>query len=160
KLWPLSTAAAGGINASIAGMANWLRFLLGGEFEGQRLLSASLVREMQTPRVHAGPSEFTEIGETHYGLGFGCEHYRGERNVGHSGGGIGWSSLMTLLPDRGAGIVVLTNRDPNAVKSIVTWLVLDRLCGKEPVPWLDRLRPRRRALVAQIDTDRQTRKQF
>src|SRR5262249_16655011 len=152
KLWPLSVAPAGGINASIPGMANWLRFLLGGEFEGQRLLSASLLRQMQTPRVHSGTSEFAEIGDTHYGLGFGCEHYRGERTVGHSGGWIGWSTLLTLLPDRGAGIVVLTNRDPNAVESIVTWFVLHRLCGKEPVPWLRRLRPRRRALRAQVRT--------
>jgi len=160
KLFPLSTAPAGGINASVSDMANWLRFLLGGEFEGQPLLSANLLRQMQTPRVHSGTSEFSEIGHTYYGLGFRCEYYRGERTVGHSGGWIGWSTLMTLLPDRGAGIVVLTNRDPSAVPLIVTYLVLDRLCGKEPVPWLERLRDLRRTAVAQMDTDKKTRERF
>jgi hypothetical protein len=32
------------------------------------------------------------------------------------------------------------------------------VCGKEPIPWLDRLRERRRKFVAQLDVDRQARK--
>jgi hypothetical protein len=36
--------------------------------------------------------------------------------------------------------------------------VFDRVCGKEPIPWLDRYRERRRKLVAQLDVDRQARK--
>jgi CubicO group peptidase (beta-lactamase class C family) len=155
---PISVAPAGGINASISDMANWVRFLLGGgEFEGQRLLSAPLVREMQTPRVHVATLEFSEIGDTHYGLGFRCHHYRGERAVGHSGGWIGWSTLMTLLPDRGIGVVLLTNRAPGPVVEIVTNFVLDRLLGKPTVPWFDRFRERHRAFIAQLETDRQTR---
>ena len=31
--------------------------------------------------------------------------------------------------------------------------VFDRVCGKEPAPWLDRLRQRRRQLLAQQDVD-------
>lgn len=158
-LVPISVASAGAINASISGMANWARFLLGGgEFEGQRLLSATLMREMQTPRVHVARSEFPEIDDIHYGLGFRCYHYRGERVVGHTGGSIGWVTVMTLLPDRGIGVVVLTNHAPNPVTGIVSYFVLDRLCGKSPVAWLDRLRERRRAEIAQVQTDRQARK--
>ena len=71
KLWPIRVTAAGGINTSIARFANWLRLHLDkGEFEGQRLLSPTLIRELQTPRVHVGASEFAEYGDTHYGLGF------------------------------------------------------------------------------------------
>src|SRR5438105_920599 len=48
QLWPIRTAPAGAINASITGIANWLRFHLGrGEFDGQRLLSPALIGEMQ-----------------------------------------------------------------------------------------------------------------
>src|SRR5262249_38135695 len=47
--WAIHTTAAGGINASIAGIARWAQFLLdGGTANGERLLSASLIREMQT----------------------------------------------------------------------------------------------------------------
>jgi CubicO group peptidase (beta-lactamase class C family) len=159
KLWPIRTTAAGGINTSIASFANWLRLHLGkGEFEGQRLLSPGLIQQLQTPRVHVAASEFAEYGDVHYGLGFGSHSYRGERIVSHGGGWLGWNTLMTMLPDRGVGVGVFTNRDGSAVPEILANYVFDRACGKEPVPWLDRHRERRRKLVAQLDVDRQARK--
>src|SRR5215471_2375235 len=113
KLWPIHTTAAGGINTSIASFANWLRLHLdNGEFEGQRLVSPALIRQLQTPRVHVGAPEFAEYGDVHYGLGFRSHWYRGERVVWHAGGHIGWSTLMTMLPDRGLGVAVFTNRHP------------------------------------------------
>src|SRR6185503_17459292 len=154
QFWPIRATAAGGINTSIASIANWLTFHLGkGAFEGQKLLSPTLIRELQLPRVHAGGSEFAEFSEHHYGLGFGCCSYRGERVVSHSGGWIGWGTLMTMLPERGLGVAVLTNRAPSAVTPLLTYHLLDRLCGKEPVPWLDRFRELRRKFLAQLDID-------
>src|SRR5713226_8293876 len=44
------------------------------------------------------------------------------------------------------------------VPEILASYVFDRVCGKEPIPWLDRLRERRRTFVAQLDVDRQARK--
>ena len=131
KLWPISTTAAGGINTSIAGFANWLRLHLDkGEFAGQRLLSPTLIRELQTPRVHVMASEFAEIGDVHYGFGFGVHSYRGERVVRHGGGWIGWSTLMTMLPERGVGVAVFTNRDASPVPDILANYVFDRVCGE------------------------------
>ncbi len=116
KLWPIRTTPAGGVNTSIASFANWLRLHLDkGEFQGQRLLSPHLIRELQTPRVHISASEFAEFSDTHYGLGFSSQTYRGERVVGHGGGWIGWGTLMTMLPDRGVGLGVFTNRDGSPV---------------------------------------------
>jgi CubicO group peptidase (beta-lactamase class C family) len=159
KLWPIRATAAGGINTSIASFANWLRLHLDkGEFEGQRLLSTTLIQELQTPRVHVAAPEFAEYGDMHYGLGFRSHSYRGERVVWHGGGWIGWSTLMKMLPDRGVGVAVFTNRDPSMVPEILANYVFDRVCSKEPIPWLDRLRERRRKFVAQLDVDRQARK--
>jgi CubicO group peptidase (beta-lactamase class C family) len=110
KLWPMRATAAGGINTSIAGFANWLRLHLDkGEFEGQRLLSPALIQQLQTPRVHVGASEFPENSDVHYGLGFRSHRYRGERVVWHGGGWTGTTTLMTMLPDRGVGVAVFTN---------------------------------------------------
>ncbi len=157
KLLPISIAAAGGINTSIAGFANWLRLHLDkGEFEGQRLLSPALIQQLQTPRVHITASEFAEYSDAHYGLGFGSHSYRGERVVSHGGGWIGWNTLMTVLPDRGVGVAVFTNGN-GLVLEILANYVFDRVCGKELIPWLDRHRERRRKFVAQRDVDRQAR---
>ena len=158
-LWPIRATAAGGLNTSIASFANWLRLHLDkGEFEGQRLLSPTLIQELQTPRVHTSAPEFVEYGDTHYGLGFRLHSYRGERVVWHGGGWSGWSTLMKMLPDRGVGVAVFTNRIQSMAPEILANYVFDRACGKEPIPWLDRLRERRRKFVAQQDVDRQARK--
>jgi hypothetical protein len=159
KLWPIRATAAGGINTSIASFANWLHLHLDkGEFEGQRLLSPTLIQELQTPRVHVAASEFAEYGDTHYGLGLRLHSYRGERVVWHGGGWSGWSTLMKMLPDRGVGVAVFTNRDQSIVPEILANYVFDRVSGKEPIPWLDRYRELRRKFVAQLDVDRQARK--
>jgi Domain of unknown function (DUF3471)/Beta-lactamase len=157
KLWPMRATAAGGINTSIASFANWLRFHLDkGEFEGQRLLSPNFIQELQTPRVHVAASQFAEYGDVHYGLGFRLCTYRGERVVWHGGGYTGTFAPMTMLPDRGIGVAVLTNK--NMVPEILANYVVDRACGKEPIPWLDRFRELRRKLLAQLEVDRQVRK--
>jgi CubicO group peptidase (beta-lactamase class C family) len=158
KLWPNSVAAAGGVNTSIASFANWLRFHLGnGEFEGQRLLSPGLIQELQKPRVHVGAPAFAEYSDEHYGLGFRSHRYREERVVWHGGGFTGTNALMMMLPDRGVGVAVLANlgMSPLFVPHILANYVFDRVCGKEPAPWLDRFRERRRKLVAQQDADRE-----
>lgn len=158
RLWPVSVTAAGGMSTSIASFANWLRLHLGkGEFEGQRLLSPGLIQELQKPRVYVGASEFAEYSDVHYGLGFRSHRYRGERVVWHGGGFTGTNTLMMLLPDHGVGVAVLANNGmiPLFAPHILANYVFDRVCGKEPAPWLDRFRERRRKFVAQQDFERQ-----
>jgi CubicO group peptidase (beta-lactamase class C family) len=158
KLWPVGVTAAGGLSTSIASFANWLRFHLGkGEFEGQRLLSPGLIQELQKPRVHVGAPEFAEYSDVHYGLGFRSHRYRGERVVWHGGGFTGTNALMMMLPDRGVGVAVLANNGmvPLFAPHILANYVFDRVCGKEPAPWLDRFRELRRKFAAQQDVDRQ-----
>jgi CubicO group peptidase (beta-lactamase class C family) len=158
KLWPVSVTAAGGMSTSIASFANWLRFHLGkGEFEGQRLLSPGLIQELQKPRVHVEAPEFAEYSDVHYGLGFRSHTYRGERVVWHGGGFRGTNTLMMMLPDRGIGVAVLANNGmvPLFTPHILANYVFDRVCGKDPAPWLDRFRVRRRKFAAHQDVHRQ-----
>ena len=152
KLWPVSATAAGGMSTSVVSFANWLRLHLGkGEVEGQRFLSPGLVQELQKPRVHVGTVEFAEYSDVHYGLGFRSHIYRGERVVWHGGGFTGTNALMMLLPDRGIGVAVLANigMTPLFTPHILANCVFDHACGKEPAPWFDRFRERRRKMVAQ-----------
>jgi CubicO group peptidase (beta-lactamase class C family) len=154
KFFPIPTTPAGAIVTSIAAIANWMKFLLAeGAFEGKPLLSPQLIREMQAPRVFAGAPEFREFGPSHYGLGFGSFTYRGERIVGHSGGWLGWSTLMRLMPERNIGVAVFTNTGGNPVPAILINRILDHACGNAPVPWLDRLRDMRRKALAQQKSD-------
>jgi len=161
KFWPVSVTAAGGMSTSISSFVQWLRFHLGkGEFEGERLLSPSLIRELQQPRAHVGGTEFDEYSDIHYGLGFRTHRYRGERVVWHGGGFTGTNTLLMMLPDRAIGVAVLANcgMTPNFAPHIFANYVFDRVCGMKPAPWLDRFRERRRNFLAQQDAERRARK--
>jgi CubicO group peptidase (beta-lactamase class C family) len=155
---PIRTLAGGAINTSAKDLANWMLLHLGkGEFSGVRLLPANLIGALHSPRVYNSAPEFEEYGEGHYGLGFQTYSYRGERVVSHSGGWPGWGTLMTLLPGRGIGVAVFTNRSPSEVTRILTLDIIDRLCGREAVDWRGRFRKRREEMIAQTRLDNDAR---
>ena len=155
---PIRTLAGGAINTSVTDLASWMRLHLGkGEFEGERLLPAALVGELHAPRVYNTTPGYAEFGEAHYGLGFQCFSYRGDRLVQHSGGWTGWGTLMTLVPDFGIGVAVLTNRSPSEVPPTLTWHIIDRLRGREPVDWRERSRKRREDSIAHMQADKTAR---
>ena len=155
---PITTPASGAINTTVADLANWMRLHLGrGEFDGERLLPAALIDELHAPRVYEGQSEFAEFGASHYGLGFQCQSYRGDRVVFHGGGWPGWGARMTLVPDFGIGVAILTNRSPSEALPTLTWYIIDRLRGREPVDWHGRLRKRYEQANAQMQIDKNAR---
>ena len=45
-----------------------------------------------------------------HGLGIRLSAYRGNREIGHYGGGLGYGALVRLLPDNKAGVLILANR--------------------------------------------------
>lgn len=156
--WSSVVKPAGGLATSAEDLAKWMRCLLDeGTVDGRPLLSPVIVRDMMTPRVHIGTTEFPEVGDQHYGLGLTVEQYRGERTVSHSGSWLGWSALMTLMPSRRIGIAVLTNRAPSAVPALLTYAALDQLCGHPPIDWLSRMRARRQEMLAQLRVDKAAR---
>ena len=155
---PIRTTAAGAINTSVTGLANWMRLHLAkGEFDGERLLPAALIGELHAPRVYNTAPGHAEFGDAHYGLGFQLNSYRGDRLVFHGGGWPGWGTLMTLVPDFGIGIAVFTNRSPSEVTSTLTWYIIDRLRGREPVEWRARSRKQRDEFIAHMQADKDAR---
>jgi CubicO group peptidase (beta-lactamase class C family) len=155
---PVGTIAAGAINTSAADLANWMRLHLGkGEFGGERLLPATLIDELHAPRVYYTAPGIAEFGQAHYGLGFRRQSYRGDQLVWHGGGLVGWGARMTLVPDFGIGVAVLTNRSPSEVPTALTCYIIDRLRGREPIDRRERFRKKREELLAQMQADKDVR---
>jgi CubicO group peptidase (beta-lactamase class C family) len=137
---------AGGICASIAEMAAWMRFHLDPVTgrDGLRL-SPAAATELTAPQIYIGPSDFAEIGRVNYCFGFFVGDYRGTRSIHHNGGPwCGYNCDLRLLPDHNSGVMVLTNgHDPGCTS--LTNTVLDHMLGLEPLPWLERFRGARAA---------------
>jgi CubicO group peptidase (beta-lactamase class C family) len=155
---PIRTVAGGAINTSVADLAKWMRLHLGkGELDGERVLPAALIGELHAPRVYNTSPGYAEFGEAHYGFGFQSSSYRGDRLVLHGGGWPGWGTLMTLVPDFGIGVAVFTNRSPSEVPSTLTWYIIDRLRGREPVDWRERFRKLREESLAHVQANKDAR---
>lgn len=75
-----------------------------------------------------------------FGLGFALESWGAERIVLHTGANRGWRSIIAAAPERGEGIVVLTNSDrglPLTTDALCWWG--QWLSGQEPATcWAER----------------------
>ena len=143
-----NNSAAGGIYASAADMAKWMQVqLAGGALPGgddaQRLFSEKRQREMwslvtpipiRAPKVAAlAPATPNFAG---YGEAWNVSDYRGRRLVWHTGGWPGMVSRLTLVPELGLGVVVLTSQETSAAFNAVTMQVLDAYLGAPATDWI------------------------
>lgn len=104
--------AAGGVNASIIDMAEWLKAQMG---YAPEVISADVLAMTHTERVRT-PAEVRrlrsvmKLDAAHYGLGWRIYEYAGERVVKHSGSvDGGYGAQIAFLPEKNVGFVLLTN---------------------------------------------------
>ena len=145
-----NVGGAGGIYSSVHDMAKWVRAqLAGGVYAGEgadakRLFTERRQREMWsilTPIPVGKPSmpELAPITPNFqgYGEGWFLGDFRGTRMAWHTGGWPGMVSRVTLLPDKGIGVVVLTNAESSGAFTAVTMRALDAMLGVAPTDWND-----------------------
>ena len=129
--------AAGGLYASAADLARFLRFQLdGGSIDGRVVLDSKWLDEMRTvPPPHAGAPA-------------GLRARRGPTALEpwdqrpdlleHGGGGYGFLSDLWWVPQLGIGIAILTNSDDHQLRNGLALSVLADLLGETGV-YRDRL---------------------
>lgn len=124
---PAAEAPAGGINASANDMLHYLRFQLGeGTVDGTRILSAESLGEMHRSQIAIDetgpvsraalvaqergiPAPESLVSDFGYGLYWYTEQFGGHPVVQHDGQAMGFSASMSMAPEEGVGVVVLTN---------------------------------------------------
>ena len=138
-------APAGSINSSSLEMGKWLLLQLNrGKLPGsdKRLFSEAQSREMWTPQTilptddSSGPLAPLNHKFAAYGLGWGLQDYHGRKVVGHSGGLLGFVSMVRLVPEENLGIVVLTNAEQTGAMAAIIYHLLDHYLGLKPIDWI------------------------
>ena len=112
--WLAPVAPSGVLWSSAREMARYVQAELGRGVapDGVRVVSEANLERTWQPSVtfpsapDAPPALAASIG---YGLGWGVGAYGGQRLINHSGATLGFSSLLTFLPDADLGLVILTN---------------------------------------------------
>jgi CubicO group peptidase (beta-lactamase class C family) len=138
-----NTNPAGGINAGANDMARWMIAMLdSGRTATGRLWSQRTARNIWTIvtpiGIGAPPPELQALRASFngYGLGVGIRDYRGLKLLTHTGGLPGYVSRVATLPDKKAGIAVLTNAESTNAFDAIVQQVLDWFIGVNDTDWL------------------------
>jgi CubicO group peptidase (beta-lactamase class C family) len=132
---------AGSVCSCARDLASWLRLQLNeGEFQGKRLVSAENLLETRTPQFAIavrGPvremNPFTL--QMSYGLGWVIQDYRGQLMHVHGGAIDGFRAQLTLLPEAGLGIAVLSNLQGTQLNLALTNTLIDQFLGHRYKDW-------------------------
>lgn len=145
-----NVSGAGGMYSSVHDLTRWARMHLdGGGFEQTdggtaRLFSEERQRAMWsvlTPIPVGEPSSIPALAAAQpdfrgYGEGWHLSDYRGEKLVWHTGGWPGFYSRITMVPEQGVGIIVLTSAEVSGAFNAVTMQALDALLEAPPTDWV------------------------
>ncbi|NMC13106.1 MAG: serine hydrolase [Chloroflexi bacterium] len=129
-LYPYTRAHApcGSLHTNVIDLSAWaIANLNKGRYGKIQILSPLSHALLWQPRIaydEENPDEFV-------GLCWFIARYRDEQRVSHSGGDLGFNTLLTLLPERSIGVVVLANTYPAPTQAI-TEVILDTFLGFEP----------------------------
>ena len=148
--------AAGSVVSSAAEMANWLRMQLrGGRFDDRIILTEETVAEMHAPLVDAGTSFiFADTAAGTYGLGWSRTTFEGRVHISHGGGIFGFPAYAAMLPEIGAGVVVLANGSlwtPYYPHHEIAARVFAHLLGTEPRDWHGTVMEQTGAILQQVE---------
>lgn len=128
---------AASINSNITDMTRWIEMQLNqGVYNDKTLVSSSTLQEMHSPQVVvSGTPEHKEAFLSTYGLGWGVISYRGHYYVSHDGGAEGFTSVASLLPNEGVGVVVLANKNLSTLPRFLSLIIIDRILELAPIDW-------------------------
>jgi CubicO group peptidase (beta-lactamase class C family) len=117
---------AGSINSTVLDMTRWVRFLLNkGQLEGRRLVEAGVFdRDLWSPQMGMQPGAA-------YGLGWMLDRWRDKRQVHHGGNIDGYAAMVALLPEEGAGLILLSNVSASPLQEECKNLTWTALFGSE-----------------------------
>jgi CubicO group peptidase (beta-lactamase class C family) len=133
-----TTGAASSGTSTAADMSKlMLMFLNKGAYNGKQILKPETVQEI-FKRSMVSKIDFTDLPPIsdktgfYYGLGVGSYDYAGHQIIEKGGALAGVRTILVLVPDKNAGIVVLANLNLTAFPEAVRAYFLNQLLGLDP----------------------------
>lgn len=118
-----------GIISSVQELARFATaFVNAGRLDGKQVLSASLVKKLSTPYAAFNQAK----GD--YGYGLRVYEHRGVRVVEHGGQGLGFGSLIYMVPERHFAVIILANRTASGRLYKVVDVAMDIVLRLGPAP--------------------------
>lgn len=133
-----TTGAASSGTSTAADMSKLMLMLLNkGTYNGRQVLKAETVAEIFKPSM-VSEIDFSDLPPISdktgffYGLGVGSYYYAGHQVIEKGGALAGIRTVLVLVPDKNAGIVVFANLNLTAFPEAVRAYFLNQLLGLDP----------------------------
>ena len=133
-----TTGAASSGTSTAADMSKLMLMLLNkGTYNGKRILKPETVAEV-FKRSMVSAIDFTDLPPIsdatgfYYGLGVGSYDYAGHQIIEKGGALAGVRTIIVLVPDKNAGILILANLNLTAFPEAVRAYFLNELLGLDP----------------------------
>lgn len=159
--YPMETPdPAGSVHSTARDLAKWLAFQLSdGSTGGRRIVSAKALAQTHTPQIEIPMDRldramFPYTRKMSYGIGWVVMDHRGQRVWAHAGAIDGFRAQLTMLPDKGIGIVLLANRHQTKMNIALSNAIVDLVLGETGTDWNAAVQAAvRREEVEQADED-------
>ncbi|PKI17704.1 serine hydrolase domain-containing protein [Colwellia sp. 12G3] len=103
--------SAGGMVTSASDMAQMVIAQLNqGKINGKQVIPANIIKTSQTQQIQT-EGKYDDFIRDGYAWGWYTGDYHGERMLHHLGGFAGTHALISFMPDKNIGLVVLNNED-------------------------------------------------
>ncbi|HUU76154.1 MAG TPA: serine hydrolase domain-containing protein [Methanoregulaceae archaeon] len=126
--------AAGQVVSTGRDMTQWMRMILaGGLVDGRQILKPETIKQIHAASMPLGSNG--PLSDPNGANGMGCDSYNflGERVIEKNGALNGVRSIVTLIPGKKSGIVVIANKNLVVFPEAVRTEFLERYIGKSEV---------------------------
>ncbi|MDK1289476.1 serine hydrolase [Pseudoalteromonas umbrosa] len=151
---------AGAIASNVADMTKWLKTQVneGKAPTGKQLINRETHQYLWHPQIMRIPNDEDRIQFQQdfkgYALGWAVESYFGYKRVGHMGGILGMGSQVAMIPEKGLGVVILSNQHAYPAIRAITNEVFEQALDLEPRDWVldsyQQFKQKRASLYAEI----------
>ncbi len=134
----VSSNPAGGINSNINDMLKWIRFMT--DFSKKKgmetIIDVKLKRELQAPHMAVSSNPRSMIAPVeNYAMGWNVQPYRGHHYLYHGGFVRGFSSLVSFMPQKKIGVVILCNHQVSLLIYYLNYYIYDRMLNNNETDW-------------------------
>jgi len=123
--------SAGGMISSASDMAQMvIAQLEKGKINGAQVLPARLIKESQTQQVKTD-AKYGEFARDGYAWGWYTGDYKGQRMLHHFGGFAGTHAMVSFIPEKNIGLVILNNEGvvSGRMSGVASGIAYDILLG-------------------------------
>ena len=123
-------------------MGKWLRLQLNKGISGDHvILNKDTIKEIHKGQISTRVSNYPELKNPKYALGWGVHEFYGEKLIHHGGGIDGFVTFVGFLPEHDRAIVVFGNSE-SIIPYFIGFSYFESVINFNFGPWLDRLQRR------------------